>query len=175
MVRQLPKQPASFRPRGLKPSDYVLTPDGTLRLKTAQERLSPKQRELVRLLTTEKGITQREAYARAYNVADPSKITNASTMVHSPNVRAAIAEALTLEKATPAFAIRQIVEAAEQSKDMSTKLKASESILRLHGYREEARPTVAIEFTSDFFKDARHAAAVDGEVVEDGGEAEDDD
>lgn len=94
-------------------------------------------------------------------------MVRASQKMAEPHIQIAIRDALAISGATPEFAVKQLVKVAEQDEELGAKRLASKDILELHGWNKADRPTMNIEFSGNFFNEARSDTreVIDGEEV----------
>ena len=109
-----------------------------------------------------KGLNNTTAYIEAgYNVSTDVARANASRMLTKANVSEAIDLALTKLEATPEYAVSRVKDVAElevTDRSAPSILKASTTILELHGWRKEERPTTQLKITNAFFSSTKPKA-----------------
>lgn len=116
-----------------------------------------------------KGLKHVEALKEAgYQVSTKkTAVVKASQKLKEPHIQAAIRDALAISGATPEFAVKQLVKVAEQDEELGAKRLASKDILELHGWNKADKPSMNIEFSGNFFNEARQDRrdVIEGEEV----------
>lgn len=100
-----------------------------------------------------------QAALKAYpNQTYGSAAVQGNENLQKPNVQQAIDEALAKSELTPEFAVNKIGNISSMevnSKSAPSILKASTTILELHGWRKDDRPTMQLSIKNAFFNSSR--------------------
>lgn len=123
---------------------------------TKKRKLTVKQQKFAAKVAG--GSSKVDAYREVYNTNTTNKQTlyrEAHETARKPQVQEAIDNALIKLHATPEYAVSKIKSVSDMElndRSASSVLKASNTILELHGWRKDERPTTTLNIKNAFFK-----------------------
>lgn len=132
-------------------------------------RLTLKQKRFIAEYLKNGGNGRQAALIAYPNQTSHSANVQATQNLNKPSIQAEIDKALQKHNATPDFAVGKIVEVANMEVDSKTAgsvLKASDTILELHGFRKGQNPSIGLQ-VNQFFGKSRTSKFVSNNTIDD--------